>query len=119
MQAKSVDEVASWADHALRASADSAALQAKHTKRDSPGGIRLPDRVLSSVIKNDQAKTLAAQTGDANDHRERQMSYLINEANERPMLRTAASVILAFCCAAPFVLLFSSLVVYGLRSFIQ
>jgi len=47
------------------------------------------------------------------------MSYLINEANEHPMLRTAASVILAFCCAAPFVLLFSSLVVYGLRSFIQ
>jgi len=47
------------------------------------------------------------------------MSYLFNVANGRPMLRTAASVILAFCCAAPFVLLFSSLVVYGVRSFIH
>jgi hypothetical protein len=55
----------------------------------------------------------------AGDHWERQMGYLLNVANERPMLRTAAAVILAFCCAAPFVLLFSSLVVYGVRSFIH
>ena len=53
------------------------------------------------------------------DNWERQMSYFMNVANERPMLRTAAAVILAFCCAAPFVLLFSSLVVYGVRSFIH
>jgi hypothetical protein len=55
----------------------------------------------------------------AGDHWERQMSYLLNVANGRPMLRTAAAVILVFCCAAPFVLLFSSLVVYGVRSFIH
>jgi hypothetical protein len=47
------------------------------------------------------------------------MSYLSNDTNARPLLRTAAGVILAFCCAAPFVLLFSSLVVYGVRSFIH
>jgi len=35
------------------------------------------------------------------------------------MLRISASVIAAFCCAAPFVLLLSSLVVYGVRSFIN
>jgi hypothetical protein len=35
------------------------------------------------------------------------------------MLRIAATVIFAFCCAAPFVLLFSSLVVYGARSIIH
>jgi hypothetical protein len=55
----------------------------------------------------------------AGDHWERQMSYLLNVANEQPMLRTAAAVILVFCCAAPFVLLFSILVVYGVRSFIH
>jgi len=46
------------------------------------------------------------------------MSYLSNIVNERPMLRVAASVIVAFCCAAPLVLLVSSLVVYGVRLFI-
>jgi hypothetical protein len=45
------------------------------------------------------------------------MSYLSNVVNERPMVRVSASVILAFCCAAPLVWLFSNLVVYGLRSF--
>jgi hypothetical protein len=55
----------------------------------------------------------------AGDHWERQMSYLSNVADERPMLCTAAAVILAFCCATPFVLLFSALVVYGVRSFIH
>jgi len=44
------------------------------------------------------------------------MSHLSNVANERPMLRMAATVILVFFCAAPLVLLFSSLVVYGVRS---
>jgi hypothetical protein len=37
--------------------------------------------------------------------------------NERPMLRAAASVILAFFFATPLVWLFSNLVVYGLRLF--
>jgi hypothetical protein len=46
------------------------------------------------------------------------MSYLSNVGNERPMVRVSASVILAFCCAAPLVWLFSNLVVYGLRSFL-
>jgi hypothetical protein len=44
------------------------------------------------------------------------MSYLSNVVNRRPMLRAAASVIVAFCLAAPLVWLFSNLVVYGLRS---
>jgi hypothetical protein len=47
------------------------------------------------------------------------MSHLFNITNGRPMLRTAAAVIVAFCCAAPFVLLFSGLVVYGVRSLIH
>jgi hypothetical protein len=47
------------------------------------------------------------------------MSYLPNVTDARPLLRTAAAVILVFCCAAPFVLLFSSLVAYGMRSFIH
>jgi hypothetical protein len=46
------------------------------------------------------------------------MSYFSNVINERPMVRVSASVILAFCCAAPLVWLFSNLVVYGLRSFL-
>jgi hypothetical protein len=45
------------------------------------------------------------------------MSYLSDVVSERPMLRIAASV--AFFCAAPLVLLVSSLVVYGLRPFIH
>jgi hypothetical protein len=47
------------------------------------------------------------------------MSYLSNVSNASPLLRTAAGVILVFSCAAPFVLLFSSLAVYGVRSFIH
>jgi len=47
------------------------------------------------------------------------MSYLANVMNERPMLRVSATVIFSFCCAAPLVLLFSGLVVYGLRAFIH
>jgi hypothetical protein len=46
------------------------------------------------------------------------MSYLSNVVSERPMVRVSASVILAFCFAAPLVWLFSNLVVYGLRSFL-
>jgi hypothetical protein len=40
------------------------------------------------------------------------MTYLTNVANARPMLRTSATIILAFICAAPFVLLFSGVVGY-------
>jgi hypothetical protein len=47
------------------------------------------------------------------------MSNLLNVANERPMLRIAATVVLAFVCAAPFVLLFSGVVAYGVRSLIH
>jgi hypothetical protein len=44
------------------------------------------------------------------------MSYLRNIANQRPMLRVTGEVLLIFCCAAPLVLAFSSVVAYGLRS---
>jgi hypothetical protein len=44
------------------------------------------------------------------------MNYLSYVANQRPMLRTSAQVILAFCCAVPVVWLFSNLVVYGARA---
>ena len=47
------------------------------------------------------------------------MNYLSNVMDWRPLLRTAAAVILVFSCAAPFVLLFSSLVAHGMRSFIH
>ncbi|HEV2617517.1 MAG TPA: hypothetical protein VGU63_13010 [Candidatus Acidoferrales bacterium] len=47
------------------------------------------------------------------------MNYLLNVANERPMLRLSATIILAFACAAPIVLLFSGLVVYGARLLIH
>jgi hypothetical protein len=44
------------------------------------------------------------------------MTYLLQVANRRPMLRITAGVVLAFCCAAPLVLAFSSFVAYGLHS---
>jgi hypothetical protein len=44
------------------------------------------------------------------------MSYLLNVTSQRPMLRITAEVLLAFCCAAPLVLAFSSLVAYGVHS---
>ena len=47
---------------------------------------------------------------------ERQMSYLTNIANRRPMLRVTGEVLFVFCCAAPLVLAFSSFLAYGLRS---
>ena len=47
---------------------------------------------------------------------ERQMTYLTNIANQRPMLRVTGEVLLVFCCAAPLVLAFSSFVAYGLHS---
>ena len=48
------------------------------------------------------------------------MTYLSNVASDRPMLRISATIILAFTCAAPFVLLFSGMVGYACaRSFIE
>lgn len=47
------------------------------------------------------------------------MSYLAQFANHRPMLRIAAEVVLVFCCAAPVVLAFSSLVAYGVHSVVH
>jgi hypothetical protein len=47
------------------------------------------------------------------------MSYLSNVANQRPMLRIAGEIVIAFCCATPVVLLVSSLVAYGVHSFLQ
>jgi hypothetical protein len=44
------------------------------------------------------------------------VSFLLQVANQRPMLRITAEVVLVFCCAAPVVLAFSSLVAYGLHS---
>jgi hypothetical protein len=44
------------------------------------------------------------------------MSYLMQAANQRPMLRVTAEVVLVFCCATPLVLAFSSFVAYGLHS---
>ena len=44
------------------------------------------------------------------------MSYLIQIANRRPMLRITAEVIIVFCCAAQLVLVVSSLVAYGVHS---
>jgi hypothetical protein len=44
------------------------------------------------------------------------MSYLSDVTHRRPMFRITAEVFLAFCCAAPLVLAFSSLVAYGVHS---
>lgn len=44
------------------------------------------------------------------------MSYLTDVANQRPLLRIAAQVDLAFCCAGPLVLAFSSFVAYGVHA---
>jgi hypothetical protein len=46
---------------------------------------------------------------------ERQMNYLTQVTN-RPMLRITAEIVLAFCCAAPLVLVVTSFVAYGLHS---
>ena len=47
------------------------------------------------------------------------MRYLVNVTNERPMLHISATIVLAFTCVAPFVLLFSGLVAHGMRALIQ
>jgi len=67
-------------------------------------------------LENGQGASGGEDRKTRSDRWERQMSYLENVINDRPMLRAAASVIIAFCFAAPLVWLFSNLVVYGLRS---
>jgi hypothetical protein len=47
------------------------------------------------------------------------MSHSLNVANARPMLRLSATIILTFICAAPFVLVFSGVVGYGVRSLVH
>jgi hypothetical protein len=47
------------------------------------------------------------------------MSYPLNVASQRPMVRLAVQVILAFCCAAPLVLLLSSVVAYGVHTLVH
>ena len=47
------------------------------------------------------------------------MSYLFDVANQRPILRITAEVIVAFCCAAPLVLAFSALVAYGVAALVH
>ena len=44
------------------------------------------------------------------------MTQFLNVASQRPMVRVAAQVILAFCCAAPLVLALSSFVAYGVHA---
>jgi hypothetical protein len=44
------------------------------------------------------------------------MSSLLSAANDRPMLRISATIVLAFTCAAPLVLLLSGVVAYGVHS---
>ena len=72
-------------------------------------------RAKKKVDRSQQCPVHGADGG----HRERQMTYLSNVANERPMLRISATIILAFTCAAPFVLLISGVVGYGVRSLIH
>jgi hypothetical protein len=43
------------------------------------------------------------------------MSYLSHVVSQRPMLRVTGEVLLAFCCAAPLVLAFTSFVAYALQ----
>jgi len=74
---------------------------------------------LDHRLKNGQGVKEKQIAKHKSDRWERQMSYLSNVVNERPMLRVAASVIAAFFFAAPLVLLVSSLVVYGVRTFIH
>jgi len=76
------------------------------------------DQEIVRCKKNasDRAR-LAGKT--ESDRPERQMRYLVIVANERPMLRISATIVLAFTCAAPFVLVFSDLVAHGVRALIQ
>jgi hypothetical protein len=50
---------------------------------------------------------------------ERQMTNFLNVAIHRPMVRLSIQVIVAFCCAAPVVLLFSSVVAYGVNALVH
>jgi hypothetical protein len=69
---------------------------------------------VSKTIKHGEASPRLA--GPDKKNWERQMSYLTGVANQRPLLRITAQVLLAFCCAAPLVLAFSSVVAYGVHT---
>jgi hypothetical protein len=73
---------------------------------------------LSLLVMDPPPRARNAQSAKPNLIVGSAMSYLSNVVSERPMVRVSASVILAFCFAAPLVWLFSNLVVYGLRSFL-
>ena len=47
------------------------------------------------------------------------MTHILNIAAQRPMVRLSIQVIFAFCCAAPVVLLVSSVVAYGVNALIH
>jgi hypothetical protein len=47
------------------------------------------------------------------------MTHFLNVASQQPMVRLSIQVIVAFCCAAPIVLLFSSVVAYGVHALIN
>jgi len=81
----------------------------RHSTGIVPDVIQVTDRINDRVHRGKDREP-------RRDRRERQVSYLENVVNARPMLRAAASVIIAFCFAAPLVWLFSNLVAYGLRS---
>jgi hypothetical protein len=73
----------------------------------------------SKVCKKNASDRARVAGKTESDRPERQMRYLVNVANERPMLRISATIVLAFTCAAPFVLLFSDLVAHGVHALIQ
>ena len=74
----------------------------------------------SPACKNDQAleRCHPPSRGPIKNW-ERQMSYLTGVANQRPLLRITGQILLAFCCAAPLVLAFSSFVAYGVHTLIH
>jgi hypothetical protein len=45
------------------------------------------------------------------------MTPVSSVVSNRPILRVAGAIILAFCLSAPLVWAFSNLVVYGVRAF--
>ena len=74
----------------------------------------LPPRLLKLVRK--------LQAVEGNHELSPSLSTLFSKLDAlegNQLLRLSATIILAFTCAAPFVLLFSGLVGYGVRSFIH
>ena len=76
-------------------------------------------RPENSKVQNNASDRAGLAGKTESDRPERRMRYLVDVANERPMLRISATIVLAFTGAAPFVLLFSDLVAHGVRALIQ